>query len=848
MVAVPAKVDQLTLAAIQLELTRPEALIGLLLLGALAYYFAHSLVDFTKRQRIASLIVRSVILVFIVLAMAGLTLLRPTKQQHVIFAIDRSLSVGDSANQRIDQLLMDAEQARGDNRMDAIDFASDNERTTNIAAAIDIAAASIKPFHVPHIVLVTDGNETQGDALRAALGADVRISTISLPTRDDAEVQVSSVDAPAQVREGEPFYLDVAIDANRAGEGIVEVFRGAYRVARQSVTLTEGENNLRLRQTIDGGRMAEFTVRVSGFEDTLLDNNAAGAMVFAQGKPRVLLVESQPRTARHLAWALAEQDIDMDVRPPRGMPTTLADLQNYELLILSNVPATDLSLQQMETARAYVQDLGGGLIMVGGDQSFGLGGYYKTPIEQVLPVRSDFEKEKQKPSLAMMLVIDKSGSMGGMKIELAKDAARSAVELLGERDQVGVIAFDGSSYVISELHAASDKGYVIDRIASITAGGGTNMAPPMQQAYDDLLTTSAQLKHVIVLTDGQSQPGDFDGIAAAMASSSITLSTVAVGQGADQTMLERMAQVGGGRFYFTDDPSTIPQIFARETMTAGKSAIHEQPFRPQVMRYSAAMSGIDFDSAPYLLGYVTTRPKPTSEVILATETGQPLLAWWRYGLGMTAAFTSDAKAKWAAEWVTWPGYSRFWAQLVRHVMRKSESQGIVMNVERGKVSVDAIDADSRYRNDAAIDLTIVTPTLGKQQIAMQRIAPGRYEARFDAEERGAYHIELADGDNRQSRGLVIGYPDELRLRPTNESLLRAIASATGGMYDASASALFAEPNRTVQRATPLWPYLVAAAILLFIADVALRRIDFSLLGRTSVVKLMSRDTAKRKAA
>jgi Mg-chelatase subunit ChlD len=678
-----------------------------------------------RRQRIASLAVRCAIITLIVLALAGLSLLRPTKRQHVVFAVDRSLSIGDVAQQRIDQLLRRAEQARGGDRMTTLDFGTDGGRTTNIAQAITLAAASMDPNRVPHLVLITDGNETQGDARHTATGAAMRISTIALPARDEPEVQVSRVGAPAQVRVGEPFDLVVTIDANRSGAGMVEVFRGAHRVARQTVQLVAGENELRLRQTADSGRMVEFTVRVSGFEDTLLDNNAAGAMVFAQGRPRVLLIDSQPRTARHLARALAQQQIDMDIRPPQGMPVSLAELQGYELLIVSNVAATDLSLEQMETARSYVRDLGGGLIMIGGDQSFGLGGYYKTPIEQILPVRSDIEKQSQKPSLAMMLVIDKSGSMGGLKIELAKDAARSAVELLGPRDQIGVIAFDSDPFVVSELHSAADARFVMGRIASITAGGGTSMAAPLQQAYDDLLATSAQLKHVIVLTDGQSAPGDFDAIAANMAAARITLTTVAVGGDADRIMLERIAQIGGGRHYFTDDPSTIPQIFARETIAAGNSAMNEQPFRPQVMRYSPAISGIDFGRAPYLLGYVTTRPKATSEVILTTEAGDPLLAWWRYGLGMTAAFTSDAKAVWAAEWISWEGFGPFWAQVVRHVMRKSASQGMIAHVEPGKVTVDVVDGDSQYRNDARIGMTIVGPNLSAQRVTMQRVAPGR---------------------------------------------------------------------------------------------------------------------------
>jgi Mg-chelatase subunit ChlD len=834
------------------ELTHPLFLLGLIALPVLGWYFYRSLVDFARWQQILSLLCRTLIVLLLVLALTGLTLLQPTRQQFVVFALDESLSVGEEGEQRVREYLDRALPAAGEHRVAFLSFAAKpgqvraernqaaemDRQGTDIASALEVASAAIPPSYVPHIVLLSDGNQTKGDSLKASLSGGVPISTVPLSTRSDPEVQVSSVQVPAQVREGEPFYVEVVIDSNHDDEGTIEVFRGAHKVVGEQKKIKKGENRFRFRQSLTTERLAEFSVRIKGFSDRLQDNNAASGLVFSSGKPHVLLIESDPKLGKSLAWALEQEGILVDVRPPRGMPDALADLQNYELLMLSNVPATALNQRQMEVVRKYVQELGGGFIMLGGDQSFGLGGYYRTVIEDILPVRSDFEKEKEKPSLAMVLVIDKSGSMGGEKMELAKKAASGAVELLGPKDKIGVIAFEGETYWVCDVQAASNKNSVIDKISAIEAGGGTVMAPAMEAAYEALQNTTAKLKHVIILTDGISSPGDFEGITMNMANAKITVTTVGVGEDADKKLLEEIARLGNGRYYFTDDPSSVPQIFAKETVTASKSAINEQPFIPQVVRPTQVLSGIDLANAPFLLGYVTTRPKPTCEFVLATEKGDPLLAWWRHGLGMSVAFTSDAKSRWAAEWLSWPGYSKFWAQVVRHAMRKSEAKGVVVQVEqkerKATVTLDAVNAAGKYLNQADTELKIIDPQLGDRQLAMAQTAPGRYVAEFDTPRSGAYHLEMLQKQqgqmlSQQSRGLVVGYDDEFRLRPTNEELLQAIARVSGGAYNPEPEAVFADLGRTAPRTTPLWPYLVAAAALLFLADVALRRIDFALL-------------------
>ena len=711
---------------------------------------------------------------------------------------------------------------------------------TDLESAIRTSIASMPPSRVRRVVLLSDGNATHGgDAVAAAADGEVPIWTVPLPTRTEPEVQLTRVTAPTQVRQGQPFYVEVVVSANQAMSGAIDLYRGDIQIgdeAAKPVMLKKGENTFRFRQTVLGKRQETFAARLRGFDDTLLDNNEAEAIVYAQGRPRVLLIDIDIDQTDSLRWALDEQSIDVEVRPPEGIPTDLTQLQGYECLVLSNVPATAMTMRQMNLIRIYVKELGGGLIMIGGDQSFGLGGYYRTQIEEILPVRSNFEKEREKPSLAMMLVIDKSGSMGGQKIELAKDAAKAAVELLGPRDAIGVIAFDGAAYTVSELRSTSSQGQILDAISTIEASGGTSMYPAMVDALDALRGATAKLKHVILMTDGASSPGDFQGAATDMSANRITLSTIALGQGASENLLEELARIGGGRYYFCDSPEAVPQVFAKETVEASQSAINELPFTAQPVRPTAVLEGIDLELSPLLLGYVVTRPKPTAEFILASESGDPLLAWWRYGLGMSVAFTSDAKNRWAGEWMTWPDFGSFWAQIIRHAMRKDESQGVFVEVsrqgEQTRITLDSVDENGGFVEGATTEVTLIDPELNREKIALTQTAPGRFEATVQTDRRGAYHLDLAqhtlDGTTqRVSRGVTIGYADELRLLPTADDVLTRIAKVSGGQFDPSPESVVQPQDATAREPVPLWPWLLMIAISLFVVDVALRRIELA---------------------
>jgi Ca-activated chloride channel family protein len=792
----------------ELELTHPSLLWALLGLGLIAWGHWHTLAPFSPRRRRVSLALRSAIFILAVFAVTEPRWMQQRRETHVIWLVDVSRSAGAAAIAAAQKL---AAQTTGVKSQSWIAFAGRpalakdgsgvaeiapttlQDDRTDLAGGLKFTEASFPLGYARTVVLVSDGLETTG-AVEAQLAglrrADVRVHTVPAAPPERPEALVRNVSAPRQVREEEPFLLRAEIVANREMDAELEVFKSGARIGSKTEKLKTGVNRFEFVQSLKGDeRLSEFTVQVRAKDDTLADNNVASAFVQSEGKSKTLLLADKPEQARYLARALRQEGILLDVRPATGAPMELGDLQNYDLVVIDNVPATDLTPAQMLLLASYVRDFGGGLLMLGGDQAFGLGGYYHTPIEEVLPVRCDFEKEQENPSLGLVLVIDRSGSMSGNKMELAKDAAKAAVELLSPRDYVGVVAFDHEAFWTSEMALATDKGGVQQRIATIQPGGGTNIAPGMELGFARLRDTPAKLKHMILLTDGVSTPGPFFELTSQMAQERITVSAVAVGGDADTKLLEQIAGWGNGRYYFTDNPQNIPQIFARETMTASKSAIQETPFLPVPVRHAEFLAGVNFDTAPFLLGYVTTKLKPTAESWLVTERGEPLLATWRYGLGQAGAFTSDARNRWAVEWLKWEGYGKFWAQLTRRLMRGQSLRNFPADMQREgdgfRMIVNAVDERGHFLADVTGEISVRDPQGRQKSLALVRTAPGRFEGWWPAPEKGGHHAQIVfkqrgEVVDRQALSASVGYPEEFLLRPMDEAKLRLISDRTRG--------------------------------------------------------------------
>jgi uncharacterized membrane protein len=634
--------------------------------------------------------------------------------------------------------------------------------------------------------------------------------------------------------------------------------RATLRVLAGSEIVYEGQHDLRRGQqtfslplTAGAPGFVSYQVQLSPEQDGFYQNNRLDAFSQVEGPPQILMVAPTPgeslpggdtRPDEHsaLLGALQAAGFQVDVVTPARLPSDLPALAQYNSVVLVDVPARVLGLNQMENLQSYVHDLGGGLVVVGGPTSYGVGGYYDSPLEETLPVEMQIKDEQRRPSLAMVFIIDHSGSMsetsGGVgKLELAKEAAARSVELLFPTDRIGVIAFDDAASWVVPMTELSNPGEVVNAIGGIQIGGGTDILAGLHAMADVLPGDPAKVKHVVLLTDGGANPtGIPELVQRLFEENGITLSTVAVGRDA-APFLEDLAALGGGRYHFTVDAGSIPSIFTEETTLATRAYIVEEAFFPTLVNSSPILGGIE--STPRLYGYVASTAKDLAQVILATDKDDPVLATWQYGLGRSVAFTSDATGRWAKDWVSWEGFPAFWAQAVRSTVGDSLDTALEMNITtedgRARIILDAYNRSGEFLNGYRIDANVVAPDGEAQLLTLSQVAPGRYEAYFQPKEQGVYLIRFSGQSNEgtagerfsETIGWTLSYsPEYLRLESDSDLLLR-LATITGGKVASPDPAdVFVHDLKALRDSRPIWPWLLALAAVLLPFDVAARRL------------------------
>jgi Mg-chelatase subunit ChlD len=826
-----------------LSVEHPWFLLLLLLVPLLWWFGRRSLSGLGWARRWFALGMRSALVVLLTLALADAQLVRTTDRTAVIYLVDRSLSIpAGKTRTMLDYVNASIGAHRDPGREDlagiivfgreaAIEVAPTNldvqlaeqfetrvdGDATNLAEALRLAQAAFPEHAARRVVILSDGRQTAGDAqeqARLLAEAGIGIDVLPLSRVQRREVTVEKITLPGDLRQGTPFEVRVVVSAS--GEpGVDPPVAGRLFVSRnvgehvslladQAVTLPPGKQVFAFQERIDAPDFYSYQARFvpdDAADDAQTRNNLATAFTLVRGKGKVLFIEDWVKQGQfdHVVEQLRQSELEVTVQPTNQLFTSLAELQRYDAVVLADVPRasgedaqriTMFSDEQVSMLVRNTGQLGAGLVMLGGPDSFGAGGWANTPLEQAMPVDFQVKNAKVVPVSALMLVIDRSGSMSGEKLAMSQAAAVAAVRVLSEKDYVGVVAFDSAAQTVVPIQQIKSRDKIEHLIRQVASGGGTNMRPGMDEGYKALRRVQASVKHMILLTDGQTEGTGYESTAAQMRRQGITTTTVAVGQDSSGPLLRRIAKNGTGKFYQVNQPRAIPRIFMKEAMRVARPLIFEdgQGMTPQIMTHHEALLGLP-EGLPPITGLVLTTPKENPLVELPILSPKPVgltapvLATWQYGLGRSVAFTTDAGQRWASSWNDWEGQDKLFVQLVRWAMRPTEESArfnLFADVDDGQVKlvVTALDGQQGFADFLDISGVAVGPDSQSIDVRLSQTAPGRYVGQFAADRQGAYFVALNAGSGQPPLrvGVNVPYSDEFRDQHTNEPLLRELAA------------------------------------------------------------------------
>ncbi|MDA1141649.1 MAG: VWA domain-containing protein [Planctomycetota bacterium] len=851
-------------------LTNPSALLLLLFLPLLYWWCRKSLSGLGQTRQTLALVIRGVLMTLLVLALARFHIKRTSDDLCVYFVLDQSKSIPiDLKSKAFDYLNYAAAKTDPEKEESAalIVFGSNagietspsprlkvddihtvlNPSATDVSGALRLAMAAFPEGVLKRIVLVTDGNENHGHALAEAQNAKANgivIDVLPLEYARGAEVLVEKVILPSQVLPDEEFEVKIIVKAFQAGRATLRLFENNKLIASQPVEVYPDRPNVfTVIRTLEAPDFYTFEAVIEPESDTIPENNRGFGFVDVKGDPRILFVTEDVERDHYLPDALKEEGLHVEVGGLSEIPVAPAEMQRWDLLILSNVPASAMTggkNSQMSMIRDAVHNSGIGLVMVGGDNAFGAGGYKGTEIEEALPVDMDVTQKKILPSGALVLVMDAVEFANGNA--WAREICKAAIDGISTRDQIGIYTTEW----FLPLQQAQNKAAIrskVNRIQPSDCAPGPGVAAASQV----LQNATAGIKHVVVISDSgfggwggdNGNLGPFK-VLEDMRKNKITTSAVVIGPHVPQQAqnMENIARVGGGNFYYPKSPESLPQIFLKEAAVVKKSLIWEQEAFVPTLKYSTVpLSGITQDALPNLHGYVITTAKnsPLVNVPLVSkdgEDGDPILAHWRYGLGKSIAFTSDSKNKWGADWVEWSEFSKLWAQAVRWSMRPNAGWDYTVTTRidgsEGKIVVDAVNEAGEFENFLNLSGGITSPDIKNQEVKLSQVGPGRYEGVFKADQVGTYIVNLKEDTKKDAvpfrTGVAVSYSPEYRQFETNFGLLKQIVETTGGRMLTPDDNVFERNMPNIEVSKPLWPTLLLIALCLFPFDVFVRRV------------------------
>ncbi|HEU5102786.1 MAG TPA: VWA domain-containing protein [Roseiflexaceae bacterium] len=817
------------------------------------------------------LVLRSVILCALVLGIAGTQLVQPVNTLTTVFLIDASDSVAPAQRERAIQYVDEALRSMPPADKAAVVVFGANalvERApaslaalgtigsvpvttrTNLQDALQLGLALLPAESQKRIVLLSDGGENSGRAVDAARLAAVRgvpLDVVTLPSEHGADVLVSSVDAPSLAREGQEVALSASIRSSFATTGKLQVFVDGQLAAEQNVSLSAGQNNLPVRVPAGAAGFRRLEVRLEAQGDTEPQNNRAAAFTEVQGPPRMLLIAGEADRAANLQSALESAGVRVDLRSPNQAPASLDQLSAYAAVVLVDTPARDVPRPLLQALPAYVRELGRGLAMIGGTESFGAGGYRRAvedptgaSIEDALPVNLDPLDASQMPDLALAMVIDRSGSMGEAggsgrtKLDLAKEAVYQASLGLTQRDQISLIVFDDTADALLPLQKLPPAVEIEQALSGFNSGSGTNIRPGLVLAADSLANANAKIKHIILMTDGIA-PSNYGDVIDQLRGAGVTISTVAIGDDADAGLAD-IATRGGGRYYQIKRIEDVPKIFLQETVVVAGRDIIEGKFAPSIALQAPVVRGLN--GLPPLYGYNGTEIKEAARAILVTPDGKPILAQWQYGLGRAVAWTSDLKGQWGRDWVGWDQFPRFVGGFADMLLPPPAAGTLTLRTSslgtQSALELTAQDDQGRLLNQLALKGILIDPENRSVPISFSQIGAGQYRANVSTTTPGVYLAQVAalsaDGQpiGSATTGLVVSYSPEYGETRDNPQLLRELAAISAGRVDPTAAAIFDPPAQAVGSVREIGLPLLWLALLLLPLDIGLRRLHLRL--------------------
>lgn len=849
-----------------ISFSRPIYLLLLLFLVPMLILHFRSYAGLSTRRRRLSLALRFLVMALLTLAAAGARWEQDRNEKCVVFVVDHSLSIPErtleDARREMDAILMKLPR---EDLAAVVSVGADavvamapttgrvysekiplNREETHLERGLRLAASLVPDGYAPRIVLMTDGHENAGSARRLAddlCASGVEIDVIALNPATGAEASLEEANLPDRVRVRQPFTARLGLYSSLPQKLTIRVARqnkaeGAYSYHHPG----GGEQTVRIPLQAEEEGFQRYQFDVVGESDAIAANNRQEAFVQVGGARRVLVASEEPAEDAALSRVLEQAQFQVKRVHPSALPLVTGELRDFDAVVLANVAAPSLGERSLVNLRSYVRDIGGGLVMLGGPHSFGAGGYFRTPVEEVLPVTMDIRNRKEMPVSALILAIDRSGSMmsqagGYTKLDLAKKAAVLSGELLNDYDYIGVIAFDEAAHEVVKFGRMESPGRVSTQIAALQVGGGTNMYPAMELAREWFQSIPAMNKHLILLSDGITGGTDFRELSIAINNEGVTISAVSIGDDANTQLMDMIAAAGKGRSYVTRDASDIPRIFTREALVTLKNVINENEFRPIPSAGHELLTGIDAGALPSLMGHISTTPKPHAEVLLRATEDDPLLAVVRSGLGKSLAWTSDATARWGRNWTSWPGYPQFWEQAVRWTFPEESSRNVRLTAtddgNKFHVNLDVKEKSGAATEFLEIDLRAIGPQGQIVKARMEPSGPGRYRGTVALPTRGNYLLSATtasgDGVEMLSRsGVGYSYAPEYRIRPGEEGVLPQIMGLAGAREIVNPEEILRPAAKPARRAVEIWYPLLLAAAIFFLFDIAVRRVSFKL--------------------